>query len=163
MPQAGVRARTGLLRTAEAHAAGTRRRDALALPLLDVLAFHLRHVAEQLQHDVGDKRAGHVAFALARVEQRHVEHHHGRAAHLHDAAPFFLDFLVVAAEAVDGFHYQHVAGRQRAGELAPRGAFEVFAAGLVGEDAIGRHAELSQRVKLARQVLVAGADARIAI
>ena len=40
-----------------------------------------------------------------------VEHHHGRAAHLHDATPFFLDFLGVAAKAVDGLHYQHVAGR----------------------------------------------------
>ena len=92
-PQAGtffIRLRPDRRQPSEIHASRLCRRNALRLPLLDELAFRLRHIAEQLQHDVGDQRADQV-LALAGIQQRHVQHHDVCAGVLRDLLPLLQD------------------------------------------------------------------------
>ena len=49
-------------------AVGFRRRDALRLPLADVLPLRLRNIAEKLENDVGNERSGQIP-ALPGVQQ----------------------------------------------------------------------------------------------
>jgi hypothetical protein len=84
-----------------AHMNTTRSRGGYALRLTfpDVVAFAVRREAEDLEHDVGDKRSYQV-LAIPSVKQGHIEHGNVYAAFLGEDAPLLLNFVIVAPEPV---------------------------------------------------------------
>ena len=65
--------RQGDGRPSEPYAPGLGRRDALRLPLADVVPLVLRHEGEHLEDDIAEKGA-HEILAPAGVQQGHVQH-----------------------------------------------------------------------------------------
>ena len=133
---------------------------------MDVLARHLRHVAQQLQHNVGNQCTRHVrrfSVPCARVEQRHIQHHDGRPALFCNKAPFLEYLAVVTAQTIDGQHHQHVPIPQHAQQIAISRTVEVLAARTVSINIRRLHAIGDQRIKLPIQVLITRAHARIAV
>ena len=57
---------------AEGHALRLGSRDSLRLPLADALPLRLRHIGEDLQNEVCDKRPGQIAAMGAGVQQGHI-------------------------------------------------------------------------------------------
>ena len=61
-----------LARSTETDPSRPRRCNSLRLAPMDILALHLRHVAQQLQHNIGNQGVGHIRRAAgpdARVKQ----------------------------------------------------------------------------------------------
>ena len=148
------------------HAARPRRRDSLRLATVDVLSFHLRHVTQQLQNDIGDQRAGHIrsaAISRTRIEQRHIQHNDGRTKFLGYTTPFLEYLAVVSTQPIDGKHHQHVAGSQDMKQFPIPRAIKVLTARTVGKDIRRLHAIGAQRIQLAIQILITRAHPRIPI
>lgn len=142
-----------LARPAEPHAAHPGRLDALPLALPDVFALRLRHVGEDLQDEVGHKRAGQVAPGLPCVEQRHVEHDDVHALVFRDDAPLVQDLLVIAPQPVDGFDHEHIARAHPAQQLPVLRSVEILAAELIHKDVLFRHRKFGERDALPVLVL----------
>lgn len=154
--------RQGLFTAAKAHAARPRRGDAFGLTAADHLALGLGHVAEQIEYDVGNQRAGEVALA-AGVQQRHVQHHDGYAPLPREHAPLFHHLGVVAPQPVDALDHQQIVPAQAAHQAQVLGPLKVPAGAPVGVEGLRRHAPRKQRGPLPLVALVAGRYANIAI
>ena len=133
---------------------------------MDILALHLRHVAQQLQHNIGNQGVGHIRRAAgpdARVKQWHVQHHNGNPELLGNASPFLKNLGVITAKSVDRKHHQHVPVSQDVQQLAIPRAVEVLAARMVGINIRRAHAIGAQRIQLPIKILIARTHPRITI
>lgn len=69
---------------------------------------------------------------LSRIQQRHIQYDDGGLLFFLDFPPLFQDFFVIAAQAIDAFDDQGVAGLQRLRQLNIGWPIEVLSALLTG-------------------------------
>ena len=144
-------------RPAKVLAAGFRRVDALALALADGQALLLGDRAQHFDQDI----VHHVKYPFLPLGQFH---HRGRQVnHLEADAvllkplQFGADVGFAAAEPVEGFDNQRIAGAQNRGfQRLIAGAVQVFAGLFVRDDVAVVRAERTECFQLAVKVLPAG-------
>lgn len=144
-------------RAAEHHAPGLGRRDALLLPLADVLPFVLGHKGENLQHQVRDEGA-HQVPALPGVQQGHVDDADVRADLLGEHPPLILNLLVIASQPVDAQDVQQVARPQPLDQPLVLGTPEILPRLLIQKNMSLGRAALPQGDSLPGLVLVGAGD-----
>ena len=99
--------------------------DAFCLPLMNELAFGLRHIRKQLQNDVCNQRPRQVS-TFSGIQQRHIKHNDCRRFFLCNDAPLLQNFLIISPKAVDALDNKRIAAFQFANQppvLCPLGIF----------------------------------------
>ena len=141
-----------ILASVEYDALRLRRRNALGLPLVNELALELRHIGKQLQDDIRDQRTRQIP-AFSRIEQRHIQHHDGRAFFLCNDAPLLQNFLIIAPQTVDALDNKRIAVFQFAHQPSVLRPLEVLSGLLVHENCSFHNSKASQRNQLPLRVL----------
>lgn len=98
----------------------------MALALADPFALALGDEGKNLENQVRDKRS-HEVFALSGVKEGHIKDDDIDALFFGEDAPLFLDYFVIAAEAVDAQDVEKVAFPEPPDHALVAWSLEVFA------------------------------------
>ena len=128
------------------------RRNALCLPLPDEFALRLRNIRKKLQNNVCNQCARQIPI-LPRVQQRHIQHHDGRALFLCNDAPLLQNFLIISPKAVDALDHKRIAVFQFAHQPSVLRPLEIFPGLLVHKNCGFHNSKPSQRNQLPLLVL----------
>ena len=124
------------------------------MALLGVVAFNLRDIGKQLQHQIGNENAGDILVDDARVEQGHIDHDDIDRFPLRQRPPLLEDLVVIPSKPVDALDNHHVARLEPLAQLFVSGPVEIPAAHVIREHQRLLDGKLRQGVKLPVEVLI---------